>query len=220
MGYGQGFTQLASGAVRLAYAQGQKADANRRLRNLGEMPEMTVAPETYENQTLARINATNGLPSAQYNQAMRNIQRQQNAAIMRAQDRRSAGALIPAIQQVSDNAYGNLDAKNANARLANERGLMGANRDVAAMRKAIYLNYINKKWIPQYNYAMSEKGAGNANTIAGLDSVIAGGASLAGGMGGGSGFSGMMGGGSSGGGAIANPAAQQIGGSIGGYLGG
>lgn len=197
-GTGQGFTQLASGAIRLAYAQGQKSDANRRLRNLGEMPDMTIAPETYENQTLARINAETGLPSAQYNQASRNIERQQGNAIRYAQDRRSAGALIPGISRVTNDAYAGLDAKNSAARMGNERTLMGVNNNVAAMRRAVYENYINKKWIPQYNYAMSERGAGNENTIAGLDSVIAGGSSLAGGMGGGSGGGSGFGGGSMG----------------------
>ncbi len=224
MGTGQGFSQLASGAIRLAYAQAQKKDANRRLNRLGEMPDMVVPQEVLQNQTQAKINAEQGLPSAQYNQAVRNIQRQQNAAIRGAQDRRMGGALISGVQQSTNDAYSSLDARNAMARLNNQRTLMDVNNNIGRYRQAIYENYIRNKYIPQYNYAMSEKGAGNANTIAGLDSVIAGGSSLAGGMGGGSGGGGFnmgsFGGGGTGGSAISNPQIQQIGGSGIGYVGG
>lgn len=213
MGMGQGFSQLASGVLKIGYGNSQSYDANKRLKRLGELPDENIPPEVLENKTNAEIGAETGLPAAQYTQAMRNILRQQTSAIKAGQDRRMAGALIGGVQQNTNSATLGLDVQNALARERNQQRLAGANNQIGMWRHRIYENFLKNKYIPQFNYAMSEKGAGNANQMAGLDSVIAGGSSLAGGGSGGGGgglegLGGLLGGGggsSSGGGGTVEP---------------
>lgn len=119
--------------------------------------------EEAANQQLVQKNASIGLPSEQYNQAMKNIQRQQLFAMKKASDRRSGLALLPTIQDVTDTATGNLDVSNAQARAANQQRL---------------IQYNNQKFLRDYNYAMGLKGMGNQNLYSGLDKLVAGGGQL------------------------------------------
>lgn len=190
-----GFSDIASGIIKLSYGGSQVHDANRRLKKLGELANENIAPEVLENKTNSLIGAETGLPAAQYAQAMKNIQRQQASAIKSGQDRRMAGSLIGGVQQNTNDALLKLDTQNALARERKQKELMGVNNTIGMWRNRIYNNY-RSKWIADQNYALSEKGAGEANQIAGLDSAVSGASSLVS-MGGGGG--GGMGGGSFGG---------------------
>lgn len=199
-GAGGVFSGLTSGVMKIAVGQGQLREGRRLLNRLGEMPNQTIPQEVLENKTNAEIAAREGMPSAQYAQAMRNIQRQQASAIQAGQNRRMAGSLIGGIQQNTNSANLNLDVANANARMKNQAKLASANNNIGMWRNRIYENYINKKYIPEQNYARSLQGAGNANRIAGIDSVMG----SVGGMGGMMGGGGSPGGGGSFGGAGAS----------------
>lgn len=118
--------------------------------------------------------ARSGLPSEQYAQAMKNIERQQNAAIAATQNRRAGVSAIAKTQQLTNDATLNLDVANAKARMTNLQRL-GGYRD-----KAWDWN-VRDKYNRDYGYGMQLLGAGNQNTNTGLDKLGAGVGLLAGG---------------------------------------
>lgn len=184
------FTSLLGAALKGTAARAQRMEARKIMQKIGEMPPETVAPEMMENQTLARIGAQTGLPSEQYNLAMKNIQRQQMNAIKSAQDRRMVGSLIPGVQQATNDATGKLDAQNAMARMNNQGKLLNANAQIGRRRGEIYRNYLQNYYLPNLNYARALNGAGYQNAISGVEQGVGGIANFIGGMGGGGGSAG------------------------------
>lgn len=169
---------LIGGAVGYLEGASQKRKANKLLSQNQYMP-LGVPREIYENQQIARNQALQGLPSQQYNQAMQSIQRQQQAAITAAQDRRSGINSIGGIQQRSDDAAANLGVADANARLENRRQLFGINNQVAGYKtQAWEQNDLNRQ--RNYEYGQRLLGAGNANEFGALDSGLAAITNLAG----------------------------------------
>ena len=151
----------------------QKNDA-KKLQNENPRPSEALPEEELANQRMAQNMSLEGLPSAQYEQARKNIQRQQAAAVGSAQDRRSGVANIGAIQQGTNDAYGNLDAANAGARRQNQLALMGVNDKVAVYRDKLFDWNQRQRYIQNENYAMSLLGAGNANIYGGIDKAASG----------------------------------------------
>lgn len=137
-------------------------------------PTENVPEEIYANQQLAQNMSLQGLPSEQYEQAKKNIQRQQAAAVASAQDRRSGVASIGAIQQGTNDAYGQLDAQNAAARHQNQLGLIGVNNQTAGWKDKVWDFNQKQRYIEQKNYSMSLLGSGNENIYGGIDKGIAG----------------------------------------------
>jgi len=140
----------------------QKNEAKKQLAGLEgqEVPQALL-----ENKQIASQLANQGLPSEQYAMAQKNIDRQNNLAIMRANSRRAGIGLISKIQQNTNDAYGNLDARNAAMRVSNTGRLMNVNSQIGGIQ--------NKKYQSDYDYAMSLKGAGNQNINNGIDQGIA-----------------------------------------------
>ncbi len=200
------FTGLVSAGIKGSTASAQKKEYKRILRDIGEFKPDVVSQEQWDNKKQAEINANNGLPSEQYNLAMRNIQKQQMQAIQGAQDRRSGGMLIPAIQANSNAANLALDSKNAGARLDNQRYLGNVNNQIANKKWQIYQGYL-ANFLRQQDYARKIQAAAIQNQNSAIESGVGGLTSLGG----------MMGGGSSGGG---GGSMQSIGGSALGSLGG
>lgn len=180
---GAGIGALAGGLIGLFSGNSQKKKAQALINQ--PYPEYHIPGE------ITRA-AAEGLPSEQYQQAMRNIQRQQMASIAQAQDRRMGLSAIAGTQQRTNDASLNLDALNAKTRQQNQFRLAGY-KD-----KAWQWN-VQNKYQRDYNYGMQLLGAGNQNTMAGIDKIGAGIGYLAGG----GAFKGLFGGGSGGGGAIA-----------------
>jgi len=147
--------------------QAKKNKANSMLNNLKEVP-YTIPQEILDNQKMAQMRATGGMPSAQYQNAAKDIQRNSNAAIQQAVDRRGGVGLIGGIQGQANDATNNLNVADAQTKIANEKTLYGINNDVASFRDK---EYAAKKDIydRDYNYAMSLKGAGNQQIEGALD---------------------------------------------------
>ena len=156
----------------------QKQQA-KKLAAANQYSSMGIPREELQNQQIAQNQALQGLPSQQYQQSMQNIQRQQQMALRGAQDRRSGIGLVGSIQQAGNDAQGNLDAQNANARLNNQRQLMGVNNQVAAYRSQDYRQNEENR-LRNYDYSQQLLGAGNANIIGAVDSGLAGITSMAG----------------------------------------
>lgn len=175
---------VAGAATSIITGASQKSKAKKELKKLGNVPQEQIPSAMLENQTLARIRSTTGLPSEQYNTAMQNIQRQQMASLRQAQNRRMGGEVVPTIQDTTNNAMLNLDAANAKQRLANEQQLMRVNQQVGQAQRDIFNRDVRAKYMRDYQYAMSLLGAGNQNISSGINQgVAAAGGALAYGIG-------------------------------------
>src|ERR1044071_5652061 len=103
-----GGLQALSGLFGLDAASKQRKEANRFLKNT-PYPTETMPDEYAQNQNLATTMAATGLPSEQYQMAMKNIQRQQVSALRAANDRRGGLSVLPSILQGTNDATLNLD---------------------------------------------------------------------------------------------------------------
>ena len=168
-----GGVSAASGLISGITGLFQKNKGKKLLKNL-HYPTETIPQELLQNQQQARINANVGMPSEQYNQAMRNIQRQQLMALRGAQDRRGRLAVLGGLQQGANDALLKLDSENAQQRLNNQRALYGINTQVANTRRDLFDKNVRQKYIQDYNYAQGLIGAGNQNFVGGLDKITSG----------------------------------------------
>lgn len=161
-------TSLVGGLISGIIGAHQKHKANKWLRQ-NQQPQEQMPSDVTENKNLATQMAATGLPSEQYNMAMRNIQRQQLTALRSAQDRRSGVGAISAIQQGTNDAATNLDAKNAEMRIANEKNLINVNNQVAGWKDKLFNKNVLAPYEKQWNYHMGMLGAGNQNITNALD---------------------------------------------------
>lgn len=162
----------AAGAViggAVGFFQKKKANA---LLKQNPYPTQNVPVDELENQQQAEQMADEGMPSAQYQQAQKNIQRQQAAAIAANQDRRMGGANIGAIQTQTNDAFGNLDAQSAQIRRQNQLNLQTVNSQVAVYRDKVFDWNSKQKYLQDYQYGMSLLGTGNANMMSGADKLL------------------------------------------------
>jgi len=169
----------------------QRAKGKKLLRQAGEAPDMSIPNEVLQNQKMAQLAANTGLPQEQYNNAMKNLQRNQLMALRGGQDRRAGLSLLAGSQQMMDDGTLKLDVADANARNQNQRTLIGVNNQVGNWKNKVWQNNVGDKWARKYQYAMSLLGSGNQNATTGVNQLVGAGA-LYGGMGG---FDGGAGGG-------------------------
>lgn len=149
-----------------------KKKANNILKD-NPYPTEPLPAEIQANQQIAEGAATQGLPSEQYQQAQKNIQRNQAAAVSAASTSpggavRNAGA----IQQMSNDATGNLDAQNAEARRQNTGQLLNVNSQAASWKDKLFDWNSRQKYIQNYNYGMGLLGQSNQNLISGADKLL------------------------------------------------
>lgn len=168
-----GIAGLASGLISGIAGIGQKRKANKWL-NSHQQPMESVPAEVLQNQSNAIRDAAQGMPSEQYAQAMKNIQRQQLMALRGANDRRGGLMALSGIQQAGNDALLNLDAKSAAIRMANKQNLQNVNNQVAGWKDKVWQNNINNPYQRDRNYNMSLLGMGNQNLFGGLDKGLAG----------------------------------------------
>lgn len=180
-GAGQGIANIAGGLVGGITGLIQKKKAKRLLKEAGEQPLYQIPQEILRNQKMAELNAQKGMPSEQYNNAMKNIQRAQTNALSGAIDRRSALMALPRIQQQATDAYGNLDVQDAQMRRQNQQTLYGIGNTTAQYRDKAYNTNQLQPWQRKYNYAQSLLGAGNQNFLSGIDKLVGGAGMLVGG---------------------------------------
>lgn len=167
-----GFVNAVTGFI-------QKGKGSKIIKRLGDSPDMFIPNEVLQNQKIAEHNANLGLPQEQYNQAMRNLQRNQMVALRNAGDRRGGLASVAATQQAMNDAVLNLDVANAKARLQNQNTLFGVNSNVANWKNRQWQNNVKDKWDRKYQYGMSLIGAGNQNATTGINQVAGAGLGFA-----------------------------------------
>lgn len=171
---------IASGAVGLLGAGaslitglGQKKQGQQLAAN-NPYPQQQVPQAEKDNQQIAAQMANEGLPSQQYAMAMKNIDRSRSAAMRDAYDRRAGVGLIGQIQQNTNDAKAKLDVANANARIQNQRTLLGVNNKVAGYQQDAFNWNAKNKYNQDYNYSQQLKGAGNANVVHSFDQLGSG----------------------------------------------
>ena len=172
--------QGIGGVVSLFTGASQKRKGREMLKQIGDSPTESVPDEIVQNQKLATLRANTGLPSQQYNQAMKNIQRQQMMALNKANDRRGGLLTIAGNQQAANDALGKLDVADAVARINNEKTLMSVNNTLGGWKDKVWKNNVLDKWNRKYQYAQSLVGSGNMNFTGGLDRIAGAGATYLG----------------------------------------
>jgi len=151
----------------------QKNKAKKELERLNrEKPIETVPQDVLDNQQMAKIRAQTGLPSEQYNQAMKDINRQQSRSLKRATDRGMGLGLVAALDDNANRAIERLGVENAKARTQNERVLMDVNSQIANWKKGIYDRNVRQVWDRNYDYNMGLQGQGNQNIANAINSAI------------------------------------------------
>lgn len=163
--------QSIGGQLKSIVGYTQLRQGNKLLKGL-QYPTETLPDEYTRNQSLAEQMAATGMPSEQYNLAMKNIQRQQLNALRSANDRRGGLNVIPAILQGTNDATLALDANNAAVKNQNQRNLITVNNQVGGVKRDLFDKNIRDKYIADYLYAQKLKGAGNENLFAGLDQYL------------------------------------------------
>lgn len=165
---------LVGGLIKTLSGNKQKKQGRKLLKNT-QMPEYQIPDEITKA-------AAEGLPQQQYDNAMKNIQRQQLMAIKSSHDRRGGVGAIGGIQQGTADATLNLDAADAAAVQRNKMTLAGYKDKAWDWNK-------KQKYERDYDYAMNLIGAGNQNFTTGLDQMAGGiGTAAAGFFGDGGGF--------------------------------
>lgn len=149
-----GLLQAGSAIVSGLFGRKQRREGQKILDN-SPYPTMNV-PNEISRQ------AGEGLPSQQYAQAHRNIQRAQTNAILGAQSRRGGLGMLGKIQQGTNDATLNLDAADATAKQQNERLL-------ASYKMKAWDWNVRNKYDQDRQYGMSLLGAGNENTVNAID---------------------------------------------------
>lgn len=136
-------------------------------------PTESMPSEVLANQQIAEGAATQGMPSEEYQNAQRNIQRNQ-AATVSAAATSPGGAVrnIGAIQQASNDATGQLDAQSAEMRRQNRGELYAANNQVASWKDKLFDWNSRQKYIQNYNYGMGLLGQSNQNIMTGADKLL------------------------------------------------
>ncbi len=145
--------QTTSGVVSGITGFFQRKQGNKLLKE-NPFPTEAMPAEVLANQQIAQGAAQQGLPSEQYQQAQRAIQRNQSAALNSATDRRAGVTSIGAIQEGTNNAQGNLDAANAEARRQNIGQLLGVNNQVASWKDKLFDWNQRAKYEQNRSYAM------------------------------------------------------------------
>lgn len=169
------------GTIKALVGIGQRKKGNKLLNSL-QYPTEAVPAEEIENQNIARQQAATGLPSEQYNNAMKNIQRQQLLAIKSSHDRRGGLGSIAGIQQGTNDATMNLDVADAKQKITNQNNLMNVNNRLASWKDKVWQANVKDKYNRDYAYGMGLVGQGNQNLYSGIDQYFAGAGKAASGL--------------------------------------
>jgi hypothetical protein len=148
------------GAAQLGYGLYQQSKNKR--------PTYEIPPEIKANMTLAQQQALQGLPEEQKQQFINNTQRSQAFSMSQLGSRKAGLSGVAAINQQGQDAYGNLMAQDAQARMQNQNKLYAANQTMADYKdQAFQLNESNLYYekTAQNNAMM---GAGIQNLTGGL----------------------------------------------------
>ena len=158
------------GGINSAVGIGQYLSGRKKAKE-NSKPEYEIPSEIKDNLSQAQLQALQGLPEAQKNQYIQNVQRTQNQGLNALGDRKSGIAGLASLTQAGNDANTNLLSMDAQARQQNQSGLMNARTQMSGYKdKDFELN----KLLPfqqQAQAAQGLQGAGLQNIVGGLNSM-------------------------------------------------
>lgn len=163
---------VGGAAVGLVSGLFGKKKANNILKQ-NPFPNEALPSEVTANEQIAQGAATQGMPSEEYQNAQKNIQRNQAASVAAASASPGGGVRnIGAIQQASNDATGQLNAQSADMRRQNISQLLGVNSQGASWKDKLFDWNQATKYTQNYNYGMSLLGQSNQNIMSGADKLL------------------------------------------------
>lgn len=151
-----------AGAATTAYGLHQYYKA-RKMEKDNKRPEYQIPQEVAQNLTQAQMDALEGLPAAQAQQFIQNIQRGSAFGMSQLGSRKAGLAGLATLNQQQQDAYGNLLSMDAQAVRQNKANLMNQRQVMADYRdQAFQLNKLNPFYEKQAEIE-ALKGAGIQN---------------------------------------------------------
>ncbi len=157
---------LGSALVGGIFGGGQKRRANRLEAN-NPFPEAQVNENLISNLTRASQLAGVGLPQEQYNRALQNIQRAQNAGLRTASRNGGTGSIASIVRAATD-ATGQLDVADANARRQNQLLEMQQAQILAQEENRVWGWNEQQRYINTANQVAQLRRAGDQNIFGSL----------------------------------------------------
>lgn len=165
--------QLISGALSLFKGAKQKREA-KKMAEANVRPDMPIPAAILESQKLAKSMAQEGLPSEQYTKGLKNIDRTATSALRGATDRRGGLMSVGQVQATKNDALGNLDVADANARQRNQMNLINQTNQLGRYQQNAWDWNKKQKFLETAASVRALMGAGNANFNQGLDRGLSG----------------------------------------------
>lgn len=170
----------AGGLINAGVGFAQRAKGKKLLKQLGDAPTEQIPNAVLQNQKMAQLSANTGLPQEQYNNAIKNLQRNQMIALRGASDRHGGLSLLAGSEQGLNDSTLKLDVADAAARTNNQKTLYGINNQVGNWQDRVWQNNVNNPYMRKMAYANSLLGIGNQNASTGVDQLAGAGALFAG----------------------------------------
>lgn len=169
------------GAASLLYGVGKSISQSHQANMIdkgNQRPAYQIPDEYKQNLAIAKQMATIGIPQQAYNNQQNAISRNQAGAVSALGNSANPGAGLSSIVRAGNDATGNLNAQDAQARLMGKRGVMAANSAIAGQKLAAQQYNQFDRYSENFNRAQALRGAANTNLNNGLN----GAAQLAGGL--------------------------------------
>jgi hypothetical protein len=157
---------LLAGA-QAAVGIGQSISGYQKLKNLTR-PEYQIPAEIEQNMSEAELMSYYGMPDAQKQSYMQNIQRAGQQALSGIADRKGGLGMVSAVQQQQQDSYMNLLSADVQQRMQNIQAAQQARQVMAQYKdKAFQMNEM-EPYTQDYNEAQAQIGAGMQNIMGGL----------------------------------------------------
>jgi len=166
-------SSLLSGGLSMLKGGRQKREAKKLAAN-NPRPDMPIPTAILESQKLAKSMAEEGLPSEQYTKGLKNIDRTATSALRGATDRRGGLMSVGQVQATKNDALGNLDVADANARQRNQINLINQTNQLGRYQQNAWDWNKKQKFLETAASVRALMGAGNANFNQGLDRGVSG----------------------------------------------
>lgn len=128
-----------------------------------QRPAYQIPDEYKQNLAIAKQMATVGIPQQAYNNQQNAISRNQVGAVNALGNSANPGAGLSSIVRAGNDATGNLNAQDAQARLMGKRGIMAANSALGAQQLAAQQYNQFDRYSENFNRAQALRGAANTN---------------------------------------------------------
>lgn len=165
--------KLATGAYSAISGLFKKGQA-KKLAEKNVRPTEVVPDEVKINTQMAKDLAQQGLPAAQYQQAIQEIQKSSAAATAASADRRGGLSTVGAIQQQTQDAKNRLTAEDAAARMGNIKNLMARNDVMAQWKDKVWDYNERQKYEENAAAIRALAGSGAEEGNIGLNALLGG----------------------------------------------